>query len=315
MLWMIFTTISTFFYGIGNYIQNFLADVALPRRRAGAYVLTRIFSFSLALILLISIFGRAVFMLPITNALGIMLAGAINIIGAVYYYKALQAGDTFDVTIFSYAGPIISLGLGAVILNESITPNQGLGFIFIMVAALIIVLAGGTKQERRSPNISVATITAIHAFFSVFSDIIYAYFIQGISPNFTLFAQSFFFFELGSLLAVIWSLIFFQSWRKAIARTFFTGRKHRQYFVAAFIDNLNFLIGEIFYKLALLVAPIVALVAVISKIANLFLSFFLTAVVGRAFPKFIHSRRLTKQLLFRYASSGLLVAVGIMLMR
>lgn len=314
MFWIIFTGISAFFGCIGNYIQNFLTDTALPRRRAGSYIITRILSYSLAIILLLAIFGRAVFMLPLQNALGIMLAGAINIVGSIYHFKSLQAGDTFDVTIYNYAGPIISLGLGAVILGESINTSQGFGFIFIMVAALVVVLDKSNKKASLNPNFSVALIAIIHSFFSVLSDIVYARFLGEGTPNYFLFAQSFFFFEVGSLLTAIVILIFFPSWRKAFVRTFLRGNKRITYLFTAFVDNILFLLGEIFYKLALLAAPIVALVALVSKVTGLFVSFLLTTIVGRTFPKFIRSRRLTKQLLLRYLSAGILVVVGIMMM-
>ncbi len=84
MMWVIFPIFAQLFYCVGGYIQNYLTDTALPKKRAGSLTVMHIISFALSLIFLFAIFGRAVMMIPLEHALGLMLAGSINIIGAVY---------------------------------------------------------------------------------------------------------------------------------------------------------------------------------------------------------------------------------------
>ncbi len=313
MYWIIFPVLASIFYCFDGFVQNYLTDVALPKRRAGALVVAHIPSFLLTLVLLPAIFGRAAFMMPIGNAFGLVFAGAINIIGAVYYYKALQEGDNADITIFGQVGPLISLGLGVALLGEVITINQGIGFLFIMGATAVVVIGGMKGSRKQVPNLKVALLTVVSSFFSVLSDIVFAKFLGDATANYVLFAQSFFFFELGSLLAVIMAIIFFDSWRKALVRTFFRGRKHNVNMGLLVADNTALSIAEILYKFGLIAAPVVSLVSPIGKVASLFTSFFIAIFLGKIFPKFIRSKRITRSVVVQYIIAGALIVCGVIL--
>jgi len=147
-LWAIFPIFANFFYVSGSYLENYLTDIALPKKRAGALILGRMPSFVMTMLILLAIFGRAVFILPFYNACGLILAGAINVVGSIYYFKALQTGDAADVNIFGQLSPLISLGLGVAILGENVTAMQGIGLAIIMAAILIIVFGSTSKKER-----------------------------------------------------------------------------------------------------------------------------------------------------------------------
>lgn len=314
MTWIIFPILASVFYCIGGFVQNYLTDVALPKKRAGSLVVAHIPSFVAIMILLLAIFGRATFMMPLENALGLILAGAINVIGSVYYYKALQEGDNTDITIFGQVGPLISLVLGVLILGEFITINQGIGFLFVMGATAVVIFGSQKGRKKQSPNLKVAGLTVVSSFFSVLSDIVFARFLGDGTANYVLFAQSFFFFELGSLLAVILASIFIESWRKALVRTFFRARGHNLNMGMVMTDNLMLCIAEILYKFGLIVAPVVSLVSPIGKVASLFTSFFITVFLGKIFPKFIRSKRITRRIITQYLIAGALIIVGIIFM-
>lgn len=314
MWWLILPVAASVFYCFDGYIQNYLTDVALPKKRAGSLAIMHALGFFVSIIALIAIFGRAVFMMPLGNALGLMLAGVINVIGAIFYYKAIQKGDNIDVTIFGQVAPLMSIGLGVLLLGESINSNQSLGFVMIMAATLIVIFGTSSKREKHSPNVDVALTTIVYCFFSILSDIVYALFIGDRIADYTLFAQGFFFFQLGSLLAVVLCFIFFDSWRKALKRTFFTSKKRHFYLLAELADNVALLGGEIFYKFALIVAPVVSLLAPIARVSNLFVSFFIVLFLGRVFPKFITAKRMTKKIILYYLVAAIIIMVGIILM-
>jgi uncharacterized membrane protein len=311
-MWLIFPLFGTVFYNIGGYIQNYLTDNAIPKKRAGSYILIRIFCHIAALVLLLAVFGRAVFMMPIMNALGMMAAGAINVISTLYYCKALQKGDNADISIFGQVSPLISVGLGMLILQESIALNQWIGFVFIMIAIMYVIM-GGRQKGGKKIDPKVALITVVSSFFSVLSDIVYAKYLVG-TADYTHFAQAFFFFELGCTVFTILIAIFFESYRKAIKRTFMTGPHHKHNLVYALTENLTFLIAEIFYKLGLLMAPVKSLVSVIGRVVSLFTSMFITIFFGRVFPKFISAKRPNKKTLMRYAVAAVFIIVGLVVM-
>lgn len=313
MLWAVFPILASIFYCVGSYIQNHLTDNELPRKRAGSYVIMHIPCFIAAMVLVVAVFGRAVFMLPITNVVGLLVAGAINVIGSMFYYRALQAGDTIDITIFNQTSPLISLGLGVLILGESINVNQALGFLFIM-AAVAIVVFGSQKKRSGPPNLKVATITLTYAFFSILSDVVYKQFIGGRTADFTLLGQGFFYFNLGSFLMSVIFFICIDDWRHALRKTFFRGKHRSMNLFLSGIDSLAYLIAEILYKLALILAPIVALVTAVSKAASLFASFFIALVLAKVFPRKIHSKKFTKKMIMQYLFAAVLILVGIVMM-
>ena len=315
MLWAIFPILANIFYVSSSYLQNYLTDIALPKKRAGALILGRLPSFIAAMLLLFAIFGRAVFILPFGNACGLILAGAINVIGSIYYFKALQTGDTADVNIFGQLSPLISLGLGVLILGENITAMQGIGLAIIMAAILVIVFGSTSKKERQAPNLTVARLTITSAFFSILSDVVYALAVKDFTADLTLLGRGFFFFEIGSVLMVMMCLICRHSWRKAFRTTFFTGKNHTRNMAALIGDNITFTLGEFLYKYGLLVVPVIAMMTAVSKVSGLFISFFVfTLFLGRIFPKFIHGKRITRKLLSRYLIAAVLIVVGIIVM-
>lgn len=311
-MWLVFPLFGTIFYNIGGYVQNYLTDNAIPKKRAGSYIIIRIFCHLTALVLLLAVFGRAVFMMPILNALGMMLAGAINVISTAFYCKALQKGDNADISIFGQVTPLFSVVLGMIILRESIALNQWIGFIFIMVAIMYVVM-GGRQKGGKKIDPKVVILTIISSFFSVLSDIVYAKYLIG-TADYTHFAQAFFFFEVGCIVFTILATIFCESWRVAIKKAFISGPHHKRNFAYALCENFTFLVADILYKLGLLMAPIKSLVSVIGRVVSLFTSLFITIFFGRVFPKFIGAKRPNKQTLMRYAVAAVFIVVGLVVM-
>lgn len=313
MMWAIFPILSQVFYVSSSYIQNYLVDTALPKRKPGALIITHLPGMVLGILILFAIFGRMVFFLPLPNALGLIAAGAVNVIGSVFYYRTLQIGDTADINIIGQLSPLISLALGILVLGEVITPGQGIGFAIIMLAILVILFGGGKKQ-RHKIDYRVIVLAFCSMFFSISSDIIFAYFVKGFTTDIALFARSFFFFELGSALMITIIMICFGSWRHAVRMTFFTGKHHRKNLLASIVDNLSFLFAEFIYKYGLLIVPVIAMMTVVGKVTGLFVSLFYTIFVGKIFPKFIHGKRLTRRLIVQYIIAAVLIITGIVIM-
>ncbi|MDO4730449.1 MAG: EamA family transporter [Candidatus Saccharibacteria bacterium] len=314
MLWVLLPVVAAIFYGIGSYVENHVVDNEFQRKKAGAFILSRIPIFCISLIVLLLIFGRSVFMVTPMDALGLMLAGAINVIGSVYYLKALREGDTVDITIFSQVGPLISLGLGVVMLNEKINSSQSLGFLFIMAGACVVALMSDGKKKH-TPDFRVAGITLISIFFSMLSDVVYVYFLnRGGTTNLVLFGQTFFFFQIGSLVAMIVAAVLFEGWRSALGKVFIHGKKKKANYGLAMIENITWGIADSLAKLGLILTPVVALFSAVGRASGLFVSLFITFAVSKMFPRLIRIKKMSKQAVFRYMLSAILIVVGIIVM-
>ena len=312
MMWAIFPISASTFYNFGGYIENELVDHSLPKKKAGAFCFLQIPGLMISLVLLLAIFGRPVFMMDPTNAIGLLVAGAVNVIGRIYYYRALQSGDNIDITIFGQTSPLITLGLGVLFLGETITTNQAVGFLLILFGAAIIIFASSNK---RTPDFKTAGITLISTFFSVASDIIFVYFLPKTGVmDVLLFGQSFFFFQIGSLIFSVLLLVVKLSWREAVVKNFIHSKKAIRNSSLAAVDSICFYIGDMAYKFGLIIVPVVALLNVVGKGASLFVSLFLTIILSKFFPRVIKAGKFTKQMVMRYAIAGILVVVGILVM-
>ncbi len=311
-LWLILPIFAAIFYAVTGILQNYVVDTAIPKRKGGSYIVTHIITFSVAILITLAIFGRSVFMIPLTNALGIIVAGAINVVGSIYFYRALQTGDTVDINIYSEVGPLISLGLGVAVLGQSITTNQAMAFLFIMAAALLIVFSGTSKKERSKPDLTTIGLTLVSTFFSVLSDVVFIYFLNG-TRDYTLFAQSFFYFELGSLITTVILVIFFESWRESFKKAFIKSKKRNVFTLAMLGDNVLATVAEILQKIGLIMSPVLALFSVIANVTKLITGFVLTLLLGKSFPKFIHAKKMTKKMLYNYAIAGFLIVIGVLM--
>lgn len=312
-MWVIFPIISSFFYGIADHIDNHLVDTVVQKKKAASFGFLRIPSYVLSIVLLLAIFGRAIFMFPLQSAIGIMAAGAINVIGQMLLFGALQAGDTVDIKIFSQASPLISLGLGAMVLGEKINAGQSMGLILIIVGALIVALF--TDEKRKVPDFRVAGVTLIYSLFSILSDIMLVYFLSDAgTANYVLFGQTFFYFQLGCLIFTSFLVLCIPAWRKAIARGFVHHKKSTLNLTLAFGESLCFGVADAFMKFALISVPVVAMLTSVARASALFVSLFTTFVLAKLFPKVIRVKKMSKQAIARYALAAIFITCGILVM-
>ena len=75
-LWLLLPIFSSIFYSLSSVLQNFVIDTGMPKKRAASFLATHIITFTFGMLLVLAIFGRSVFMLPLINAAGLMLAAA-----------------------------------------------------------------------------------------------------------------------------------------------------------------------------------------------------------------------------------------------
>ena len=93
-------------------------------------------SLLVAILVLISLNSR-----PDVHPQGIALAvitGVLGTLGALAFVVALSRGPVSLVSAFTALAPVLTILLAKVILNEPITPRQGLGILLAVGAMLLI---------------------------------------------------------------------------------------------------------------------------------------------------------------------------------
>lgn len=310
-MWIIFPVLAAAAYAVSAFLKNYLTDNALPKKHSGAYLVTQLLSFGLAMLVLYAMWGRAVFMIPLPMAVGLAVAGAVDIIGMVFYYRALRNGETMEVTVFGQSAPLIALALGVIFLGETVTATQALAFVLIMGAALVLIF-GAKSKKSRNLNLMTAGLAFVSAFFWVLADVLFVGNAGDSVGSLQHFGQSFFFFEMGAFLATLIVTICTPSWRKAIKKAFF-GRKNAKNLMIALVDNGVFTGAEFLFKMGLMVAPAVALMSVTSSVVQLGITFVLGIFLAKVFPRFV-KEKYSKRLILQHLVAAILVVTGIILL-
>lgn len=310
-MWILFPILAAVAYAISAFLKNYLTDNALPKKKAGAYLITQLLSFGLAMLVLYAMLGRGIFMAPLGKVIGLTLAGMVDVLGMVFYYKALGKGETMEVTIFGQSAPLIALALGVVFLGETVTATQGLAFVLIMSAAGILIF-GAKNKKSRDVNIATAGLAFVSAIFWVGADVIFVGAGGENASSLQNFGQNFFFFEMGALLATLIVTVSMPSWRRAVKNAFF-GEKKGKNLIAAAVDTGFFTAAEFLFKIGLTMAPAVALISVVAHVAQLGVTFILGIFLSRAFPRVV-KEKYDKRLILQHFVAAILVVTGVIML-
>lgn len=298
MNWIFFALLSPAVYALVNFIDKHLVSNAVKDYRAMP-IYTSIVAFIAGTLFWI-VTGFPV--LGLRDAVIVIFTGMLAIWSLFFYFKALADEETTTIIILFQMLPVLSLIFGYVILGETISFRQLIGFIFIIAAAIGISIRPLEKNEK---------------FFSSAFILILAYNVMwalsGVLVKFAINANS------------LPKIISFESWGIAGGGliVFLLSSSIRK----AFMKNTKFIkknvLGILFLNEALFVLAkslafyayilgAVALVSVLSSTQVFFgilYGFTLTKVFPKLFKEDISSRGLTKKI-----ALALLVGVGILLL-
>lgn len=307
MFWMLLATIAALIFALNTFIDNALNDNYFRRRNPGGLLVFTAISYVLTLVILIAVDGGfELFLRPDTiSVCGLMLGGALNMLANIPYLRSLKYSDATELTVFWQLGPVMSLVLGMLVLNEHLNTNQLVAFCLIFAAAFFLVHSPRKKKERK---------VKMRALFWVFmtcllwilSDVFFA--LEGRGES---FASGLAWFVLGSL--AMWGVLVLvmKDWRKSAAGFL----KERQAWKLTVVGvNLSMYVGaEFAYRAAIMIAPI-AMVSVFKSVTELLLTFVLGIVLSVVWPKF-GREKIERGVIYRNLIAVVMVAIGIFLLQ
>lgn len=310
--WILLLILSSAGYSLSRFTRNFLVDTVFTKKTLPAFSLMTTGVYLLLILTIFAIFGPEVFKLDLWGILLMFIAGALNVFSQFPSFKAMRIAETVEITIFSQSAPILALLFGFMFLGQKISGQHLLGFVLIMLAAMILVFAQSGKRAQKTKLQTVRLVLSQCALF-VLSDIVMLLAMGDLKNLSNLsFAKYFMYFEIGSLLTTIGLALIFPSWRKVIKKTFFGRGKAKVNLVYSIINNFLYAFAETFYKLALILAPAIALHSVVSQVAQLIVTFVLGIFLSYMFPK-LGREKITKQILVRHLIAAVFVGMGIVL--
>ena len=121
------------FWGLYAFLPKFYEEHLSPR---SGIVYQGLGSLLLAMFVLFSLNSR-----PDVHPRGIVLAvitGVLGSLGALCYLVAVTRGPVSLIAAFAALSPVLTILLAKVILNDPITPRQGLGIVLAIGAMVLI---------------------------------------------------------------------------------------------------------------------------------------------------------------------------------
>lgn len=296
MNWLIFALLGPAIWSINNFLDKFILDKHV--KEVGA--LTIIFSIAN---LIISIFIFAVYgftILKFQSSLLILLAGMLQIVVFLAYFKALSLDETSRVVPLFQLIPVFTLVLGILFLGEFPTPTVLLGFLFVFIGGFILSTKKITMNVLR-PNpafwymilasLSSATIGILFKSVVIYNDF------------WTTFAYESLGVGLGGFI-----LFLVPTYRNQFTKTI--SSLDKKVYSIIVINEIIFVLGKLGPRFAFTLAP-VALVTVVNGLQPFFIliyGLFLTTFAPNIIKEDISKKGLLKKFI-----SILIIFLGIYL--
>jgi uncharacterized membrane protein len=305
MPWLIFPLISSTFYSLSAFFDNYITDTIFKRRlKPGAIMVPCLIISALVMVVIFAINGldKLLSLGPLA-ILMILVSGALDSVAYIPYYKALKKEETTSVEVLYQVSPVIALVFGAVFLKESISSVQLVAFLLIMMAAMLIVFgSGGHRKAKWEAKVALLVFTSCTLF--VASDIIFI--AAAIGQD---FLSCIFWLHAGGMAIVTLFVGLFRSWRHSLKLVF---KRHGARKMSVILSGqVVYVIGEMAYHFGMLLVP-VAIMSVTGYVLQLIITFALGIILTLFWPRF-GREKLSKKLVRRRFLATCMVAVGITL--
>jgi bacterial/archaeal transporter family protein len=283
MSWIIYSLIAPIFWSFSNYIDKYSLEKNV----------TNIFDFLffssifgwLFLPILVLIFGLPEFntfsLVPIT--LGVVLVYSYG-----FYGKALEVGETSRIVILFKLIPVLTLALGFVFLQQTLTLNQFFAFLLVLAGAIFVSIEK-SESGFKLYNGTFWIVGAICIWSVMF--LVSDWTMTKIS-----FEEFIVFDTLGTSIAGPLMLLI-PSVRRKIFEGWFNSTKQK--FGWFFANNITDLLGQMAMKKSLSLAPAAGLVTVAIQIQSIYviaLGVLLTLVFPQHFSEDISVRTILGKL-------------------
>lgn len=296
MNWLIFALLGPAIWSINNFIDKFILDKHV--KEVGA--LTIIFSIANLIISLFIFVVHGITILRFPSSLLVLVAGILQIVVFLAYFKALSLDETSRVVPLFQLIPVFTLVLGILFLGEFLNPTASLGFLFVFIGGFLlstkkinmdVLKPGPAFWYMMLASFSSATIGILFKSVVIHNDF------------WTTFAYESLGIGLGGFI-----LFLIPTYRSQFINTINSLEKKAYGIIA--MNEIIFVLGKLGPRFAFTLAP-VALVTVINGLQPFFILMYglLLTIVA---PNII-KEDISKKVLFKKFISILIIFLGIYL--
>lgn len=306
MNWLIFVIIATLLDSTRIFVDNYASDVYFKGRGAVSQKLFYGYAFIIAALVLAIIAGFDFSPAYAGNFALFFVSGLLGSLAGIPYYRALELDDSTNIGIFTQLAPVLYLILGWIFLGENFAPLQLLAFAVIIAAPLLIVFT--TRKRSRKIKIKAVFFAFLYVFIAVVGNLI---FVKENVPDINFLIEIAFVF-LGKGIGNFIIIYARPKWR----RRFYTVVKesHNKVFRPLVANSIIGAIKDIAYRLALTLAPAVAIASATSDSAEPIVIFFMGVILTLIWPKF-GREKLDKKSVIVHLIATVLVVIGIIVLQ
>lgn len=296
MNWIFLALLAPFIYAVNVFLDKYLISSRIPNYRS-----LPIFGVFLALpvVLILWIAGGFGF-LGLGDTFWIVLSGIFTILAFSLYLEALIKEETSIVIILLQSVPIMVLILSYLILEETITQKQLLGFLLLSISSILASL----KKEKTSFRFSKGLV------YILLANLLWAFpyiFVKSVSQNIS-FANLVMYESIGVIIGGTILVIFIPVVRQAFFKTI--SKIKKPVLGLVLLNESLFLGAKIITYLAVTLGP-VALVSVLGS-TQIFFGVLLGIILTLIMPK-VFKEDLSQSGLGKKVGLGVLALIGVVL--
>ncbi len=309
MIWLILVLLSVSLDSIRIFVDNYISDIFFKGKYAASQKYFRMFAEFFTAIVIMAITGFNFGNTAIYVYFLIILAGVLNTISSIPYYKALEIEESTNLGIFVQLAPIMYLVLGWIFLNEPFSPYHLVAIPVILLAPLIIII--NARKNSRKVKMRAVLYAFLYVLFAVIGNLIFVE-ANSMEANELGFVGSFGFFYVGISISNAFIMAGKPKWRKRFA---YVAKKHKaKLFVPMAFSFIISIIINIAYRAGLILAPNVAAASAASDAAEPIIIFFLGILLTLIWPKF-GREKLDRKTIITHLIATVLVVIGIVLLQ
>ena len=306
MNWLTYVIINVLSDSTRIYVDNYISDTYFKERGAASQRFFYGFAYILLAIIVALCSGLDLSSAPMSSLGLFCLSGFITGIASIPYYSVLEKDNSTNLGIFLQLAPVLYLIFGWLFLGDTISPMQFLSFAIILSAPLLIIAT--SRKRSRNVRLKAMGLASLYVIMDIISSLL---FVHANTPSLNLGSEIAVFF-FGSGIGNLFIMLLYPKWIKRFHRVLKESKNK-----ILFPITIGFLLNAVksfSYRVALALAPAIALASVTSDATEPIVIFFMGIVLTLIWPKF-GREKLDKKTVLVPLLATVIVVVGIILMQ
>ena len=306
MQWLIFVAITLLADSFRIFLDNYVSDVYYKGRGS---LSQKIFHGALQILIAFIALPFCGIDFANTNFLDLLpffLSGFLISFAGLPYYRALELDDSTNLGIFIQLTPILYLVFNWLFFKETISPLQLVAFVVIMSAPMLILRF--TQKRSRKVKMRAIMFAFLNVLIVVISNII---FVRENSAEIGIAGEmAMFYFGKGACSLITIGIV--PKWRKRFMTVMRKNPKKLPRLLT--INTILGIAADITYRLALIMAPSMAIASAASDAVEPIVIFFMGIILTLIRPKFGREKLGRKSILVHLGAT-VLVVIGVALIQ